>query len=56
MFKKNPGNTKRGGKKSARQYCVLSHISLVIKVTIIMLSYNDNEANTAVVTSEKIFK
>lgn len=47
---KIPGNTTGEEEKSARQYCVLHH---VIKVTIIMLSYNDAKANTAVVTLEK---
>lgn len=55
MFKNKTGNT-RGEKKKARQYCALCHSFVVIKVTIIMLSYSDDKTNTEVVALEKLFK
>lgn len=60
MFKNKTGNTRGEGKKKkkkiARQYCALCHSLVVIKVTVIMLSYSDDKTNTAVVALEKLFK
>lgn len=49
VFKNTTGNTKGG-------HYALRHVSLAIRVTIMMLSYADHKANTTVVALEKLFK